>query len=233
MRTNVTPMKPDADNGSCPAKIRRRGPATAEARTELPVTHGDQHGKAVTTTRPERRFPRAMSDQDRRHSVTDAALCRGARSPDPGAVRLAGHMGGRGQHRQALPSIRPEVSHWKGPAPCDRPRSRRLIDGQVNRDASPHAESPGSSLRRRPQLAATCRRSVLRVGARAGPARTAAGAVPAVLAEQDRPGPSGIRWLQSGRAARTGLTGMPTGVSPLAAPHRLPMSCSPRSWIRS
>ena len=121
MRTNVTPMKPDADNGSCPAKIRRRGPATAEARTELPVTHGDQHGKAVTTTRPERRFPRAMSDQDRRHSVTDAALCRGARSPDPGAVRLAGHMGGRGQHRQALPSIRPEVSHWKGPAPCDQP----------------------------------------------------------------------------------------------------------------
>jgi hypothetical protein len=30
----------------------------------------------------------------------------------------------------------------------DRPRSRRLTDGQVNRDAWPRAESPGSSLRR-------------------------------------------------------------------------------------
>jgi hypothetical protein len=144
---------------------------------------------------PYRRIPCAMSDQDRRHSVTDAALRRGARSPDPGAVRLAGHMGGRGQRRQALQSIRPDGVTLEGPAPRDRPRSRRLIDGQVNRDASPHAESPGSSLRRRPQLAARCRRGVLGVGARAGPARTAPGAVPAVLAEQDRPGPRGVRWF--------------------------------------
>jgi hypothetical protein len=109
------------------------------------------------------------------------------------------------------------VSHWKGPAPCDHPRSRRHIDGWVNRDASPHTESPGSSLRRRPQLGAICWRGVLRMGTRAGPARTAARVVPAVLAEQDRPGPRGVRWLYSGRAAGTGLTGMPAGVSPLAA----------------
>ena len=57
--------------------------------------------------------------------------------------------------------------------------------------------------------------------------RTASPAVPAVLAEQDRPGPRSVRWLSSGRAAGTGLTGMLAGVSPLAA-HRLPVSCSPR-----
>jgi len=101
----------------------------------------------------------------------------------------------------------PMVSHWRRPAPCDRPRSHRHIEGQVNRNASPSSESPGSSLRRRPQLAACCRRGVLRVGARAGPARTAARAVPAVLAEQGRPGLRGVRRLQSGRAAGTGLTG--------------------------
>jgi hypothetical protein len=47
-----------------------------------------------------------MSDQDRQHSVTNAGLRRGARSPDPGAVRLPGHMGRHGQRRQALQSIR-------------------------------------------------------------------------------------------------------------------------------
>ena len=47
-----------------------------------------------------------MSDQDRQHSVTNADLHRGA-LPNPGAVRLADHMGGRGQRRQALQSIRP------------------------------------------------------------------------------------------------------------------------------
>lgn len=142
-----------------------------------------------------RRIPRAMSDQDRQHSVTDAGPRRGARSPNPGAVRLAGHMGGRGQCRQALQSIRPDDVTLEGGGSLRSPRSRRRIDGQVNRDGSPHAESPGSSLRRRPQLAASCWRGVLCVGARAGSARTAACAVPAVLAAQDRPGPRGVRWL--------------------------------------
>src|SRR5215831_12962032 len=108
------------------------------------------------------------------------------------------------------------LSHWKGPLPAIAaiaPPYRWTGE----RDASPHTQSPGSSLRRRPQLAARCWRGVLRAGARAGPARTAAPAVPAVLAEQDRPGPSGVRWLQCGRAAGTGLTSMPTGESPLAA----------------
>jgi hypothetical protein len=36
-----------------------------------------------------------MSDPDRQHIVTNADLRRGARSPDPGAVRLAGYMGGQ------------------------------------------------------------------------------------------------------------------------------------------
>jgi hypothetical protein len=71
---------------------------------------------------------RAMSDQDRRHSVTNADLHRGA-LPNPGAVRLADHMDGRGQRRQALLSIRPSGVTLEeaglGPAPCDRPRSRR------------------------------------------------------------------------------------------------------------
>jgi hypothetical protein len=138
---------------------------------------------------------RARSDQDRQQSVTDADLRRGARSPNPGAVRLADHMGGCGQRRQALQSIRPDGVTLEGAGSAGSPRSRRFIDGQVNRDASPHTERPGSSLRRRPQLAASCWRGVRRVGARAGPARTAAGAVPAVLAEQDRPGPRGVRWL--------------------------------------
>ena len=48
-----------------------------------------------------------MSDQDQQHSVTNADLRHGA-LPNPGAVRLANHMGGRGQRRQALQSIRPD-----------------------------------------------------------------------------------------------------------------------------
>ncbi len=139
----------------------------------------------------------AMGDQDRQHSVINAGQYRGAR-PNPGAVRLAGRMGG------ACSAARPGrrsglmVSHWEGPAwgrlPAIGPDRAALIDGQVNRDASPRTESPGPSLRRRPQLRASCWRRVLRVGAREGPARTAARAVPAVLAEQDHPGPQGVRW---------------------------------------
>jgi hypothetical protein len=41
-----------------------------------------------------------MSDQARQHIVTNADLRRGARSPNPGAVRLADHMGG--QHAAPL-----------------------------------------------------------------------------------------------------------------------------------
>jgi hypothetical protein len=185
---------------------------------EHSVMHGQLRRRSAPDYRTERRIPRAMSDQDRRHSVTNADLRRGVRSPNPGRCE-AGRPHGSAR---AAPPPRPcsqsglMVSHWKGPAPCDHPRSRRHIDGWVNRDASPHTESPGSSLRRRPQLGAICWRGVLRMGTRAGPARTAARVVPAVLAEQDRPGPRGVRWLYSGRAAGTGLTGMPAGVSPLA-----------------
>jgi len=137
-----------------------------------------------------------VSETERQHSVTNADLRRGARSPNPGAARLADHMGRRGKRRQASQSIRPDDVTLEGAGSLRSLRSRRLIDGQVNRDASPHTESPRSSLRRgRPQLGASCWRGVLRVGARAGPARTAARAVPAVLAEQDRPGPPGVRWL--------------------------------------
>jgi hypothetical protein len=130
--------------------------------------------------------------------VTNADLHRGA-LPNPDAVRLADHMGGHGQRRQALPSIRPGAVTLEGagpgPAPAIGPDRAALIDGQVNRDASPHTESPGPSLRRRPQLGANRWHGVLRVGAREGPARTAACAVPAVLAEQDHPSPQGVRRL--------------------------------------
>jgi hypothetical protein len=63
-----------------------------------------------------------MGDQDRQHIVTNADLRRGARSPNPGAVRLAEHMGG--QHAGAA---RPcsqfglMVSHWKGRLPAIAP----------------------------------------------------------------------------------------------------------------
>jgi NAD(P)-dependent dehydrogenase (short-subunit alcohol dehydrogenase family) len=67
------------------------------------------HGTpGVSRWHTERRIPRAMSDQDRQHSVTNADLRRGARSPNPVAVRRAGHMGRHGQRRQALQSIRPD-----------------------------------------------------------------------------------------------------------------------------
>ena len=87
------------------------------------------------------------------------------------------------------------MSHWNGKVAMRSPRSRRLIDGQVNRDASPDTESPGASSWRRPRRGACRRRGVLRVGARAGPARTAARAVPGLLAEQDSPEPLGLQWL--------------------------------------
>ena len=48
-----------------------------------------------------------MSDQDRQRNVTNADLHRGA-LPNQGAVRLADHIGGRAQRRQALQSIRPD-----------------------------------------------------------------------------------------------------------------------------
>jgi hypothetical protein len=118
-------------------------------------------------------------------------------------------MGRRRQRRQTLQSIRPWWCHTgRGRLPAIATPIGRLIDGRVNRDAS-CTESLGPSLRRRSQLAASCRRGVFRLGARAGPARTAAHAVSPVLAEQDRSAPRGVRWLQSGRTAGTGLTGIP------------------------
>jgi hypothetical protein len=68
-----------------------------------------------------------------------------------------------------------------------------VIDGQVNRDASPDTESVRASLKRMPGPAACRWRGVFRVGARAGPAPTAAHAVPDLLAEQDSP--RGVQWL--------------------------------------
>ena len=166
------------------------------AGTDQQDLHGPRVRRCVSLIRSERRIPRAMNDQDRQHSVTSADLRRGARSPNPSAVRLAvATMAGTGSAARPCSQSGLMVSHWKGPAPRDHPRSRRRIDGQVNRDASPHTESPGPSLRRRPQPGASCWRGVLRVAARAGPARTAARAVPAVLAEQDHPGSRGVRWL--------------------------------------
>ena len=75
-----------------------------------------------------------MSDQDRQHSVTNADLHRGA-LPNLGAVRLADHMGGRGQRRQALQSIRPDGVTLGGVDSLRSPSIARLIDRQVNRDA--------------------------------------------------------------------------------------------------
>src|SRR3984885_5187649 len=80
----------------------------------------------------------------------------------------------------------------------DRPPYR----WQVNRDASPDTETAGSSLGRRPEHAACRQRSALRVGARAGPAPTAAHAVPYLLAGQDSP--RGVQRLYSAGAAATG-----------------------------
>jgi hypothetical protein len=202
-----------------PPVIRHRPPWRPSdcLRAEDAIGTAADHRPNGQSGQADRRIPRAMSDQDRRHSVTNVGLRRGARSPNPGAVSLAGQMGERGERRQALQSIRPDGVRLEGAGSLRSPPIAPFIDGQVNRDAWPRAKSPGSSLRRRPQLAASCWRGVLRVGARAGPARTAAGAVPAVLADQDRPDRRSVRWPWSGRAAGPGLTGMLAGVSPLAA----------------
>ncbi len=56
-----------------------------------------------------------MGDQDRRHSVTNVGLYRGAR-PNPGAVRLAGNRGGAGSAARPCRRFGLMVSHWKGPA---------------------------------------------------------------------------------------------------------------------
>ena len=110
-----------------------------------------------------RRISRAMSDQDRRRSLPNADSRRGAGSPNPGAVRLAApHGAGAGSAARPCSQFGLMLSHWKGAARCDRPRSRRLLDGRVNRDAPPRTESPGSSLRRRPQLAESAARRTSR-----------------------------------------------------------------------
>lgn len=85
-------------------------------------------------------------------------------------------------------------------------RSPRLIDGQVNRDDSTDTESRRASLRRRHEPLARRWRGLLRLGARAGSARTPARTVPHLLAQQDRSGPGAVRWPQRGRLARTVLT---------------------------
>jgi hypothetical protein len=79
----------------------------------------------------------------------------------------------------------------------------------VNGDAFPHAEGPWSSLRRRTQRSASGRRGVLRMGARAAPARTAPHALPAVPPRKDRSGPRPARWAWPGRVAGPRLTGLP------------------------
>ena len=69
-----------------------------------------------------------MSDQDRQRNVTNADLHRGA-LPNQGAVRLADHIGGRAQRRQALQSIRPDgvtlEGRLRGFYPLRSARSRR------------------------------------------------------------------------------------------------------------
>ena len=183
----------------------------------MPYMSGSSRRDLAANSRALGRIPRAMSDQNRQHGVTNADLRRGTRSPSPALWGWPATWVGAGSAAaRPCSQFGLMVSHWKGPLRAIAPIAP-LMDGQVNRNASPHTQSPGSSLRRRPQPAASCWRGVLGVGARAGSARTAARAVPPVLAEQDRPGPSGVRWLQCGRAAGTGLTSMPTGVSPLAA----------------
>jgi hypothetical protein len=78
---------------------------------------------------------------------------------------------------------------------------------QVNRDAaSPDTQRPEASLRGRPGHSAHRWGGVLRVGARTGPARKAARAVPYLLAKQGSHGRRAARWLCSDRAAGTSLT---------------------------
>jgi hypothetical protein len=64
-----------------------------------------------------------------RHSVADADLRCGARSPSLSAARLAGHVSAHGQRYRSLRSIRPVSATLMGMAPCDHRRSRRRIDG--------------------------------------------------------------------------------------------------------
>jgi hypothetical protein len=68
-----------------------------------------------------------MSDQDRQHSVTNADLRRGARSPNPGAVRLAGTWAGTGQRRQALQLIRPDGVTLEGAGSLRSPPDRAAV----------------------------------------------------------------------------------------------------------
>ncbi len=88
--------------------------------------------------------------------------------------------------------------------------------------------APWSSLRRRTQRGASGRRGVLRMGARAGPARTAPLALPAVLARKDRSGPGPVRWAWSGRAAGPHLTGLPARCAN-ASRARMPASVPSRT----
>jgi hypothetical protein len=112
-RSFASPVKPvGAVRFSAIAADMQNGPLGAfrvMVRSELQFTHSDGS--------------RAMSDQDRQHSVTNADLHRGARSPNPAAVRLADDMGGRGQRRQALQSIRPDGVTLEGAGQARRLRS--------------------------------------------------------------------------------------------------------------
>jgi hypothetical protein len=84
-------------NEGAAADVRRTGrpQSVLRPRPDPPVLRRASRTLPSTDCRPDRRIPRAMSDQDRQHSVTNADLRRGARSPNPGAVRLADHMGGQ------------------------------------------------------------------------------------------------------------------------------------------
>ena len=85
-----------------------RGPLNVTSQAHCHPGQGPQRLQTIG------RIPRAMSDQDRQHSVTNADLRRGARSPNPGAVRLAGHMSRHGQSREALQSIWPGAVTLEG-----------------------------------------------------------------------------------------------------------------------
>jgi hypothetical protein len=130
------------------------------------------------------------------------------------------------------------VPHWTGRLPCGHPPIAPPYRWTGEQDASPHTQRPGSSLRWRDQPRASRRCGVLRVGARAGPARAAAPAVPGVLAGKGRSGPKGVRRAQPGRVAGTGLTRLPAGCHrqrPVAAGvrhwHALPTATSRSSGV--
>jgi hypothetical protein len=86
-----------------------------------------------------------MSGQDRQRGVTNPGLRRGARSPSPALWGWPATWVGAGS---AWPCSQSGlmVSHWKGPLPAIAPIAP-VIDGQVNRDASPHTRSasPGGA----------------------------------------------------------------------------------------